>query len=88
MKPGVYTQIYIQLVFSPKYREALFHKSHQEQLCPYMGKTVSNLGNKSIIVNGMFDHVHILLGLNPKISISDLVRDLKRSSSLWVNQQK
>ena len=88
MKPGVFTQIYIQLVFSPKNREALLQREYREQLWPYLGKTISNLGNKSIIINGMSDHVHIFLGLNPKIAISELVRDLKRSSSLWINQQK
>ena len=88
MKPGVFTQIYIQLIFSPKYRECLFTKEHREKLYPYIGKTVSNLESKPIIVNGMSDHVHIFLGLNPKSSVSDLVRDLKRSSSLWINQQK
>ena len=88
MKPGVFTQLYIQLIFSPKNREALLRKEQQKQLWPYLGKTLSNLGNKSIIVNGQADHVHIFLGLNPKVAISDLVRDLKRSSSLWINGQK
>jgi len=88
MKPGVYTQLYVQLVFSPKNREALLRKEHREILWPYMGKTISNLGNKTLIINGMADHLHIFLGLNPKISISDLIRDLKRSSSLWINEQK
>jgi putative transposase len=88
MKPGVFTQLYIQLVFSPKNREALLQREYREELWPYLGKTISNLGNKSIIINGMPDHTHIFLGLNPKNSISGLVRDLKRSSSLWINQQK
>ncbi|MDP4282257.1 MAG: transposase, partial [Bacteroidota bacterium] len=34
------------------------------------------------------DHIHILLGLNPNMSISDLVRDIKRSSSLYINSNK
>lgn len=88
MKPGVFTQLYIQLVFSPKNREALLLKTHQEQLWPYMAQTLINLEHKPIIINGMSDHVHVFLGLNPKMSISDLVRDLKRSSSLWINEQK
>lgn len=88
MKPGVYSQLYIHLVFSPKNREALLTNSYRKKLYPYIGKTISNLGNKPIIINGMSDHLHLLLGLNPKNSISDLVRDLKRSSSLWINQQK
>lgn len=88
MKPGVFTQLYIQLVFSPKNRDALLLKPHQEQLWPYMAQTLINLEHKPIIINGMADHVHVFLGLNPKMSISDLVRDLKRSSSLWINEQK
>lgn len=88
MKPGVFSQLYIQLVFSPKYREALLTKEYRDQLWPYLGKTITNLGSKTIIINGMSDHVHIFLGLNPKTSISDLVRDIKRSSSLWINQQR
>lgn len=88
MKPGVFTQLYIELVFSPKNREALLLKKYHEQLWPYMSQTLINLKHKPIIINGMPDHVHIFLGLNPKMSISDLVRDLKRSSSHWINEQK
>lgn len=88
MKPGVFTQLYIQLVFSPKNREALLLNPHKEQLWPYMAQTLINLEHKPIIINGTADHVHVFLGLNPKMSISDLVRDLKRSSSLWINEQK
>ena len=88
MKPGVFTQLYIQLVFSPKYHEALLHKQQREKLWPYIGQTMVNLGHKPIIINGMPDHVHIFMGLNPKMAISDLVRDLKRSSSLFINEQK
>jgi REP element-mobilizing transposase RayT len=88
MKPAVFTQLYIQLVFSPKNREALLLKTHNDQLWPYMAQTLINMEHKPIIINGMPDHIHIFLGLNPKISISDLVRDLKRSSSLWINEQK
>lgn len=88
MKPGVFSKLYIHLVFSPKYREALLRQEHREKLWPYMSQTITNKGHKSIIISGMADHVHIFLGLNPKMAISDLVRDIKRSSSLWINEQK
>ena len=87
MKPGVFSQLYVHLVFSPKNRETLLIKELREKLYPYIGKTISNLENKPIIINGMPDHIHLLIGLNPKTAISDLVRDIKRSSSLWINQQ-
>lgn len=36
----------------------------------------------------MIDHVHILIGIRPSQSISDLMKDVKQSSSLWINQNK
>ncbi|GHT47720.1 transposase [Bacteroidia bacterium] len=84
-KPNVYTQIYIQLVFSPKHRNALLHEKIRPAVFSYISGIVDEMSHKSIAVNGMSDHVHILLGLNPKISISDTVRDIKRSSSLFIN---
>jgi REP element-mobilizing transposase RayT len=38
-----------------------------------------------IAINGTKDHIHILVGLNPSISVSDLIRDIKRSSALFIN---
>lgn len=88
MKPGTFTQIYIQLVFAVKNRDALLSKSIRNQLFEYIGGINTNLKHKSIIVNGMSDHVHILLGLNPSISISDTVFNIKRGSSLFINNDK
>ena len=88
MKPGTYTQIYIQLVFAPKFREALLQQNIRDRLNPFIGTVLKNKGHKPLIINGMPDHIHILFGLNPKQSISDLVADIKRSSSLFVNEQK
>jgi REP element-mobilizing transposase RayT len=84
-KPNVYTQIYIQLVFSPKNRHALLSANIRSTVFSYISGIVDKMSHKSIAVNGMADHVHILLGLEPKISISDTVRDIKRSSSLYIN---
>ena len=85
MKPGVFTQMYIQLVFAVKNRETLLRKNHQKEVFSYMSGIVSGLKHKSIIVNGMPDHVHVFFGLNPLVSISDTVHDLKRSTSLFIN---
>jgi hypothetical protein len=40
-----------------------------------------------MVINGVADHVHILLGLRPDCSPSDIVRDLKANSSRWINEQ-
>ncbi|MFA8434260.1 MAG: IS200/IS605 family transposase [Marinifilaceae bacterium] len=88
MKPNTYTQIYIHLVFAVKFRENLLRKKHREILFPYISGLLTMKKHKSIAVNGMEDHIHILLGLNPNQSITDLVRDIKRSSALFINQNQ
>lgn len=88
MKPGTFTQIYIQLVFSPKHRDCLLVEKIRPRVFEYLSGITTNLGHKSIIINGVSDHVHLFLGLNPKIAISETVKELKRSSSLFINQQR
>lgn len=88
MKPGTFTQIYIQVIFSPMHREALLHHPERSRILEYMSGIITNLGHKSIIINGMADHVHLFIGLNPNLSISDTVKEIKRSSALFINEQK
>ena len=89
MKPGVFSQVYVQLVFSPKSKETLFRsRSQREEVWKYISGVVTNKNHKSIIINGTKDHVHIFLGLNPAMAISSLVADIKRSSSIFINEKK
>ena len=88
MKPGTFTQIYIQLVFSPKHRDCLLVERIRPRIFEYLSGITTNLGHKSIIINGVLDHVHLFIGLNPKISISETVKELKRSSSIFIREQK
>ena len=41
-----------------------------------------------LCINGVQDHVHILIGLKANITISDLVRDIKNNSSKFINDRK
>lgn len=86
MKPSVFTQLYIQLVFSPKYHERLLKKEIQPEVFSYISGIITNRKHKSIIINGMSDHIHILIGLNPNDKISDLVGTIKKSSSTFINE--
>jgi putative transposase len=88
MKPAVYSQIYLHLVFSPRGRDGCIREEIQKEVYSYISKVISNKNHKSLNINGMPDHVHILVGLNPSVSVSDLVRDIKRSSALYINEQK
>jgi REP element-mobilizing transposase RayT len=54
----------------------------------YITRTIQNKNNKLLAVNTMPDHIHIFIGLNPKNSISDLVKDIKVSSTDFINGKK
>jgi len=88
MKPGAFTQLYTQLVFAVKYRQALLTKEIRPHVFKYINGIIKDLGHKPIIINGVSDHIHIFIGLNPKVSISDTIHDIKRSSSLFINNEK
>ena len=85
---NTYTQLYVHLIFAVKGRQNLMAKSWKEDLYKYITGIVSNKKQKLMIVNGMPDHVHLLIGLKPDCNLSDLVRDIKANSSKWVNEQK
>jgi putative transposase len=86
MKPNTYTQIYIQLVFAVKHREAVLNCNLRSRVFEYISGILTRMKHKSIIVNGIHNHVHIFYGMNPNMSLSDTVHDLKRSSALFINQ--
>lgn len=84
---NTYTQIHIQFVFAVRFREAVIHSSWKDELYRYMTGIVQNNKHKLIAINGMPDHIHILIGMRPTQSISDLMQDIKGSSSKWINQK-
>lgn len=88
MKTGTYTQLYVQLVFAVKNRDAMLQSNIHDRVFKYISGIISEMRHKSIIVNGVSNHIHILIGLNPALSISDTVHDVKRSSTLFINKDK
>jgi len=84
---GTFSQIYIQVVFAVKGRENLIHKEWKNELHKYIAGIIKGKGQKSIIVNGMSDHIHAFIGLRPSMAISDLVRDIKNNSSNFINNK-
>jgi REP element-mobilizing transposase RayT len=85
---GTYSQIYIQVVFAVKGRENLIGQSWKDELYKYIAGIVKGKQQKSIIVNGMPDHVHAFIGLRPSMSVSDLVRDIKNNSTNFINDRR
>jgi len=85
---GTYSQLYIHVVFSVKGRQALLSPDWRKELFSYISGIISAKGHQSIIVNGVADHVHILLGMKPSIALSDIVRDIKNNSSKFITEKK
>ncbi len=83
-----YHQIYIQAVFAVKYRNAVLDKLWRDKVYGVIGKLINETGCKTIIVNGVEDHVHCFLGLKPVVSISELMKRVKAKSSKYINDHQ
>ena len=85
---NTYSQLYVQIVFAVKGRQNLISKNNKDEIYKYITGIITNHKQKLIVINGMPDHIHILVGIKPDISLSDLVRDIKSNSSKFINEQK
>jgi putative transposase len=85
---NTYSQIYIQIVFAVDGRLSLIRPEFKAELFKYMTGIVRNQGQKLIAINGMSDHVHVLIGLKPATALANLVRDIKADSSEFINRKK
>lgn len=86
MKPNTYTKLYAHCVFTPKGRSSLLTDSIRDRVHKYIYGIVIEKKCYPVAINGTKDHVHILLGFRPTVCISDLIRDIKRSSALFINE--
>jgi len=85
---NTYTQINIHAVFAVKGRQNLLVDKFRNDLFRYIQGILKNQEQFALAVNGYKDHVHIFFELNPKYAISDIMRDVKASSSKWINDNK
>ena len=82
---NTYHQIYLQTVFAVKYRNADLSKSWRSKLFGVIGSLINETNCKTIIVNGVEDHVHCFVGLKPVVSVSELMKVVKAKSSKYIN---
>ena len=83
-----YSQLYVQIVFAVKGRQNLISQKWKDEIYKYITGIITNQKQKLIAINGMPDHIHILVGIKPNITLSDLIRDIKSNSSKFINEQK
>lgn len=85
---NTFSQIYIHTIFAVKSRENLISKKWKDELYKYICGIVNNNQQKVYAINGMPEHIHLLLSIKPDCTLSDLMRDIKASSSKWINQKR
>ncbi len=85
---STFSQIYIQVVFAVKGRDSLIAQTWEGELYKYITGIITNKGQKLLAINGMPDHIHILIGMKPSCCLSDLVREVKKSSNEFIKEKK
>lgn len=86
--PNTYTQLYVHFVFAVKYRTALIQTEWEERLHKYITGIIQNNEHKLLAINSATDHIHIFIGLNPKQSVSALMRLVKGDSAEFINKER
>ena len=85
---NTYAQIYIHVVFAVTARACLIRSEHKEDLQKYITGIVTGRNQKLIAINCMPDHTHILIGLKPDESVSDLIGKIKSGSTNHINAER
>jgi REP element-mobilizing transposase RayT len=85
---NTFTQIHIHTVFAVQNRISLINSAWQNQLYKYITTIVQKYGHKILSIGGMPDHIHILFGFRPTQALSNLMQEVKRDSSEWINKEK
>lgn len=85
---GTFSQIYIQVIFAVQNRESLIQSSWEEELYKYISGIIRNKEQKMLAINGIQNHIHFFIGMKPSCCLSDLVREVKKSSNEFINEKR
>lgn len=85
---NTYTQIHIQVVFAVQNRISLIQGHWKDELYKYITGIIQNHEHKVLQINGMPDHIHILIGFRPNQALSNLMKMVKEDSSKWINTRR
>ena len=80
------SRLLTHVIFSTKDRVPHIDAELKPQLLAYMGGIVNELDGEPLIINGVANHVHLLVRLRPAVALSKLLRVLKTNSSRWVHE--
>lgn len=85
---NTYTQLYFHIVFAVKFRKNQIAEKWKNDLYKYITGIIANKNQKLMYINGMPNHIHLLISTKPDCNLSDLIRDVKSSSSKWINDNQ
>ena len=83
-----YTQIYYHIVYSTKNRLPVLKEDGRKQLYSYLWGILKNKKCYLYQIGGTDDHIHFLISLHSTVCLANLVRDIKKSSTAWIKQEK
>jgi REP-associated tyrosine transposase len=84
--PQSFACLHYHLIFSTKGRAPLLVGDLPKRLYAYVGGIIRNENGMLVAAGGMPDHVHLLVSLSRESSVSDVLRQIKGSSSRWIHE--
>jgi putative transposase len=85
--PQSLDHVIVHIIFATKGRRPFLPPTIQSQLHAYLATVARNAGCECPRVGGVADHVHLAIFLGRTIKISQLIEELKTSSSKWLKTQ-
>jgi len=85
---NTYTQLFIQAIFVVKGRDNIIKSNWKDELYKYITGIIKNKKNTLLAINGIPNHIHLFFALNPDYSLSSLMKEVKRCSSLFIKEKK
>ena len=85
--PHTYTNLITHVIFSTKERLPFIDGELRPELYAYLGGIVREMKGKALVINGVADHVHLLISLPPSLPVADITRVLKTNSSRWIHEK-
>ena len=83
---NTYTSLHYHLIFSTKNRERWIAEEIEQRVWAYLGGVARENGLKAIMVGGIENHVHLLVGMRPTMTVSKALQLLKGASSHWFHE--
>ncbi len=82
-----YNKIWLHLIFSTKDWAPIINTNVESQVYNHIIEQLVEMSCPVRIINGMPNHVHLLFLQNPKIAVTDIIKQIKGNTAHWVNQQ-